>query len=144
MPFYAENFDIVLFTLSLHHHPDCLVALSEARRVVCSGGLVLVLEPTPESQIQRFCQAFEDEDHRLVTVEKALPQSNLKIISKERFNTCWEFTDLENAVNYAFTNYNHPPDMEKRKALEDFLSQQAQTVPIHMTDTLQLTCLSRP
>ena len=144
MPFYAENFDIVLFTLSLHHHPDFLVALSEARRVLCSGGLVLVLEPTPESRIQRFCKVFEDEGHRLIAVDKALPQSDLKIISKERFNTYWEFKDFEDAVNYAFTYFNHPPDMEKRKALEDFLSQQAETVPIQMTDTLQLTCLFRP
>jgi ubiquinone/menaquinone biosynthesis C-methylase UbiE len=143
LPFYAENFDLVLFTLSLHHHPDCLAALCEARRVLCSGGLVLVLEPTPESQIQSFCRVFEDEDHRLAAAEKALHQSNLEITSKKRFHTYWEFTDFEDAANYAFSHYSHPPDREKRNALKSFLGQQAHAIPIHMTDTLQLTVLRR-
>jgi hypothetical protein len=104
---------------------------------------VLVLEPTPESQIQSFCRVFEDEDHRLAAAEKALHQSNLEITSKKRFHTYWEFTDFEDAANYAFSHYSHPPDREKRNALKSFLGQQAHAIPIHMTDTLQLTVLRR-
>ena len=143
MPFPSESFDIILFTLSLHHHPHCLDALSEARRIVSSSGQVLVLEPTPESQIQRFCNIFVNEDHRLAAVEKALPRCDLEITSRECFTTYWEFSDFEDAANYAFTYYNHPPDKQKRQALENFLGTQAHDAPLTMTDTLRLTCLRR-
>jgi SAM-dependent methyltransferase len=143
IPFPSECFDIVLFTLSLHHHPNYLGALSEARRVVMPGGLILVLEPTPESEIQRFCKVFEDEDHRLIAVENIFSFSSLEILSRERFDTSWEFLDFKDAASYAFTYYGHSPDKEKCEDLKRFLGPKAHDAPIHMSDTLQLTCLRR-
>lgn len=141
LPFSSGSFDAVLFTLSLHHHPDCSAALSEARRVVTPGGMVLVLEPTVESEIQRFCTVFENENHRLREVEAALPGECLNTLSVETFSTAWEFTDFEDAANYAFTYYDHPPDEAKRQALRNFLGTKATDAPIRMTDTLRLNCL---
>jgi len=141
LPFSSDNFDVVLFTLSLHHHPDSLAALAEAQRVMAHDGLIIIIEPTTESEIQKFCKVFEDEDHRLIAVEKALLQCPLQRTSKEVFATHWEFANFADAANYAFTYYNHPPDVEKRKYLQDFLGPKAHDTPIRMTDTLQLTCL---
>lgn len=141
LPFADGSFDVVLFTLSLHHHPDCLAALDEARRVIANDGAVLVLEPTPESEIQRFCKPFEDEDHKLIAVEESLKRCSLEIASKEAFDTCWEFSDFEDAADYPFAHYNHPPDEEKREALRRFLGPKGLNTPIEMTDTLRLTCL---
>ncbi len=144
LPFQAESFDCVLFTFSLHHHPDYLAALSEAGRVIPSGGQVLVLEPTPESEIQNFCKVFEDEDHCLIAVERTLPHCDLETIARDRFSTHWEFADFEDAASHFFNYYNYPPDKDKREALKDFLGPQAHAAPIQMTDTLMLTCLRRP
>lgn len=143
LPFTSGSFDMVLFTLSLHHHPDTLAALAEARRILTDDGKVLVLEPTPESEIQQFCKAFEDEDHRLMAVEDALPRCPLDTTAKETFSTHWEFTDFADAADYAFTYYRHPPDADKREALRDFLGPKAHDAPIRMTDTLRLTSLGR-
>ncbi|WP_243545148.1 class I SAM-dependent methyltransferase [Pseudodesulfovibrio tunisiensis] len=144
LPLASGCFDIVLFTLSLHHHPDCLAALVEARRTMTRDGLILVLEPAMESEIQRFCGIFENEDHRLMAVEDALARCPLETISREVFTTHWMFTNFADAANYAFTYYNHPPDEDKRKSLRDFLGPKAHDAPIMMTDTLRLTCLRLP
>lgn len=144
LPFAVNSFDVVLFTLSLHHHPDCLAALDEAQRVITHDGLIIVLEPTPESEIQRLCNMFEDEDYRLNTVEKALPQCGLEIVSKKTFITHWEFSEFEDVVDYASTYYNHAPDTEKRLALKNFLGSKGHDTPIRMTDPLRLTCLQAP
>jgi hypothetical protein len=106
--------------------------------------LILILEPTIESEIQRFCKPFEDEDHKLIAVEETLARNPFDTISREVFNTHWEFTDFADAADYAFTYYGHPPDEDKRKALRDFLGRKAQNTPIRMTDTLRLTSLRLP
>lgn len=142
LPFPDSTFDIVLFTLSLHHHPDCLGALAEARRVVDRHGRVLVIEPTPQSEIQRLCTVFEDEDHRLDAVERTLPGHHLTIKAREQFVTHWEFTDFKDVTDYGFTYYDHPPDAEKEAALRTFLGPKANEAPIRLTDTLRLTVLS--
>lgn len=144
LPFQSDSFDVILFSLSLHHHPDSLAALTEAGRVMAHTGLILILEPTIDSEIQRFCKPFEDEDHKLIAVEETLARNPFDTISREVFTTHWEFTDFADAANYAFTYYDHPPDEDKRKALQDFLGPKAQNGPIRMTDTLRLTSLRLP
>lgn len=144
LPFASDSFDVVLFTLSLHHHWDSLAALAEARRVLTGDGLILVIEPTPESEIQKFCKPFEDEDHKLIAVENALTRCPLETVSKETFQTHWEFTDFADATNHTFTYYNHPPDEDKRNALLNLLGPKAHEAPIRMLDTLRLTTLRPP
>ena len=141
LPFADNSFNVVLYTLSLHHHPDIAAALNEARRVASGNGFVLVLEPTVESEIQRLCKVFEDEDHRLAVVEQALPSCGMKISARRTFSTQWEFDGFDDVAEYAFTYYAHPPDMEKRRALRDFLGERSENVPLRMSDTLRLTCL---
>lgn len=144
IPFAPSCFDVVLYTLSLHHHPNCLDALAQARRVIKRDGLILVIEPTVESEIQRLCKVFEDEDHRLMAVENSLPRTPLEIISRETFSTHWEFADFDDAAHYAFTYYDHPPDVKKRTALKAFLGPKVNEAPLIMTDTLRLTSLRPP
>lgn len=143
LPFDSNTFDVALFSLSLHHHPDYQKALDEAARVVGEDGLLLVLEPTVQSQIQRLCKVFEDEDHRLTGVREALPECGLEVVSERLFDTYWEFNDFDDVKNYAFTYYNHPPDNSKEHELECFLGSKARLTPLILSDTLCLTTLRR-
>lgn len=140
LPFADNTFDIALFTLSLHHHPDPALALKEAARVLRTNGRILVLEPKPESEIQRLCNIFENEDHRLHRAAKALSDTPLTLLDTEDFLTEWLFDDLNAVARYAFNYYNHPQDPAKRQAMRDFLGQRAEAVPVCMTDTLRLSC----
>jgi SAM-dependent methyltransferase len=45
LPFPDESFDAALFVAALHHVPDALPALREARRVLRPGGLLFAYEP---------------------------------------------------------------------------------------------------
>jgi SAM-dependent methyltransferase len=45
LPFEDESFDGALFVAALHHVPDALPALREARRVLRPGGRLFVVEP---------------------------------------------------------------------------------------------------
>tara|TARA_B100000683_G_scaffold163286_1_gene157238 strand:- start:90 stop:752 length:663 start_codon:yes stop_codon:yes gene_type:complete len=141
LPFNDNVFDIALFSLSLHHHPDYQRALDEAARVVQKDGLVLVLEPTVLSQIQRLCKVFEDEDSRLCGVRDVLPQCGLEIVSESLFDTCWEFDDFDDVKRYAFSYYNHPPDTSKEQELALFLGSRKHQAPLLLSDTLCLTTL---
>lgn len=141
LPFANNRFDIVLFSLSLHHHPHYQRALHEAERVTREQGLILVLEPTIQSQIQQLCKVFEDEDHRLTAVRDMLPHSGLDIISERTFDTHWEFDNFADVKEYAFSYYNHAPDRSKEEAIERFLGTKAQESPIMLSDTLCLTTL---
>lgn len=142
LPLADNSFDVVLFSLSLHHHPDVPQALAEAERVLAVNGRILVLEPTPESEIQRLCKVFEDEDHQLGAVESVLAQTELTVFSRDTFQTRWVFADFDEVALYGFGYYNHAPDERKRLALQSFLGAKANDRPLHMTDTLRLTCLT--
>lgn len=142
LPFGRHVFGVVLFTLSLHHHPGPLAALGQARVLLAPLGRILVLEPAPQSQIQQLCRVFEDEDDRLEAVERVVHTSGLPVLSRDVFQTEWIFEDFEEVADYAFSYYNHPADPDKRRAMRGFLGPQAGQQPLIMTDTLRLTCLS--
>jgi SAM-dependent methyltransferase len=46
LPFEPASFDAAMFIAALHHVPDPLPALSEAARVVRTGGHLFAFEPT--------------------------------------------------------------------------------------------------
>ncbi len=85
--FAPGSFDIALFTLSLHLHPDPAAALAEAASVLAPGGRIMVLEPVPHSRIQQLCNIFHNEDDRLNAAEHALQQSSQCVLSREEFPT---------------------------------------------------------
>lgn len=138
---FVNCFDIVIFTLSLHHHPIPDDALDEARKSLVPDGLILVLEPTIESDIQKLCNFFENEDQHLENVERILKRSELKTTSCETFKTLWIFDDFEDLADYAFNYYDQPRETGKITELKNFLDEKADNAPIELTDTLRLTCL---
>jgi ubiquinone/menaquinone biosynthesis C-methylase UbiE len=139
LPFPPRTFDIVLFTLSLHHHPDPAAALVEAGKVLMPGGRILVLEPTPESEVQRLCNVFENEDRELATVERVLSRIRPEPLSKQTFQTRRTFKNFDDVADFGFNYYRQPPDPKKRQALRTFLGPKADSRPVEMTDTLRLT-----
>lgn len=141
-PFADEAFDIVLFTLSLHHHPDADRALGEASRMLRPGGRILVLEPCAESEVQRLCNIFENENHRLDRALKTLAGWRDRCIATEHFQTEWWFKDFEDVADYAFGYYGADDNEVQRSAMRDFLDTKHADAPLGMTDTLRLNVLA--
>lgn len=141
LPFAQGSFDIVLFTLSLHHHPKPETALNEATRMLAPGGRILVLEPATHSEVQRLCSLFNDEDPLLENVEAKLAAGRKMIVSRELFDTEWIFKDFTDVTGYTFTFYNRPFDPDMARTMREFLGPGADQAPLVLTDTLRLTCL---
>ena len=71
-----EKFDIILFSLSLHHQ-DSGKALQETARVLAHDGCVYTLEPSLDSQITIICNLFRDESSELMQAMEAHPYQQL-------------------------------------------------------------------
>ena len=117
------TFDVVMFTLSLHHIDlnTMPAAIGEAIRVLCPGGLVIFLEPMPVGTF------FEDEigfgccdgDER-----RELAYANFTMLNSVRLTEVEEYLD-EVSVEYdSFEDFTaHVPTKEGTHVqLEQFLT----------------------
>jgi ubiquinone/menaquinone biosynthesis C-methylase UbiE len=142
LPFSSGVFDIVLFTLSLHHNPDPRTALAEAQRVLAARGDVLVLEPSPRGEIQRLCNVFNNEDRELMEAGRAVRSSGLNLAAQSSFSTRWIFKNADEVMDYAYGYYGADRDESRTRAMLDFLGGKAGDSPLEMSDTLVLSRLT--
>ncbi len=63
-PVDNQSFDAVLFCYVLHHAQDCRAILSEVRRVLYPGGLVVVYEDIPRRKWDRIVCAIHNRKWR--------------------------------------------------------------------------------
>ena len=121
LDFQDESFDIVVFTLSLHHVPDLemITAINEAIRVVKRDGHIVFLEPATDGTFFDAEIMFDacDGDERK---EKELAHSAImshphQHIREPDDRTTFEFDSVED-----FTQTFHPKTNIEQ--LSDFLS----------------------
>lgn len=101
LAFPDASFDAVLFVLSLHHQ-DSRIALQEAHRVLVEGGVLIVLEPSPEGELQSFFHLFHDESEALAKAAAALEQGPFRLVEHRMIEAMAEFDDLEDLCAYPF------------------------------------------
>lgn len=101
LTFGDASFDVVLFILSLHHQ-DSRTALREAHRVLVEGGRLIVLEPSPEGELQRFFHLFHDEREALAEAASALQHGPFRPVEHQRIEALAKFDDLEDLCQYPF------------------------------------------
>lgn len=109
LDFVNEIFDVVLFSLSLHHQ-NGEKALQQAESVLAPQGKVIVLEPAVESQISQLCNLFEDESASLKQAIVNIQKSKFTIVSRIKISTEWEFRDKNELYDWLFDYYNQHPD----------------------------------
>ncbi len=105
MEFEDNSFDLVLFTMSLHHHTDCERALHEAYRTVTKDGRVVIIEPVADSEIQLLYRLFVDETPAIERASDAIETSDFEVERYEVFEKDWVFEDKEDLYGYHFENY---------------------------------------
>jgi len=99
LEFPSESFDVILFTLSLHHQ-DSSVALREAKRVLRDHGRVVILEPVNDGEIELVCNFFHNEAQVLQDALCAIDVSDFRGLSAPRY-----FTPIGNLkTNMNFTS----------------------------------------
>jgi ubiquinone/menaquinone biosynthesis C-methylase UbiE len=141
LPQEDDSFDLVIFTLSLHHHDEPKVALAQAIRVLKPGGRILVIEPVPGGELEKLCCAFNDETDEVTLAQAAIRLIGLEVERDEIFEAVWEFEDLNEMLTYFFEYHRmeyHPPTAER---VQEMLGDKAGHIPLVLDDVIRIQLL---
>lgn len=142
LEFENASFDVVLFTLSLHHQESQL-ALQEAHRVLREEGQLIILEPAVDGEVQQFFNIFDDETEVLKRTREATEQSEFELEHRETFCSEWIFEDREEVYNYDFGHQNSTLDESCLKKINELLGDKIIHQPIHLKDKLIIFSLRK-
>lgn len=133
LAFPDASFDAALFVLSLHHQ-DSRIALQEAHRVLVDGGRLIVLEPSPEGELQSFFHLFHDESEALAKAADTLEQGPFRIVEHRMVEALAEFDNLEDLCRYPFDR-SVVNDRDRARILDRLQSLRG---PVHEGETISL------
>ena len=142
LEFPSESFDVILFTLSLHHQ-DSILALREATRVLRDHGQVVILEPADDGEIEQICNFFHDEAQMLHDALCAIEVSDFEIERSEVFYTYWEFENDHELYEWLFTYYQKPFDNNLVVLIGKFLGEKVKSPPIILQDKIIIVSLRK-
>ena len=142
LEFPTESFDIILFTLSLHHQ-DSIVALREAKRVLRDHGRVVILEPVNDGEIEQVCNLFKDEAQVLQDTLRAIEASDFEVESSEVFYTYWEFENEHELYEWLFTYYQKSFDNSLVVLIGKLLGNKVKSPPIILQDKIMIVSLRK-
>ena len=135
-------FDIVIFTLSLHHQ-NSQKALAEATRVLKNSGKIIVIEPMVEGEIEQVFAFLHNENNEKRAAQKSIRDSGLLIVYAEAFSAEWIFRDKDDLLASLFKHYDMPFDPDIALKISNFIGNKIQSNPILLLDTMTIQCLSK-
>lgn len=94
-------FDLVLFTLSLHHQ-NSSAALKEAYRVLKNTGKLVIVEPSVKGEFQQFFHLFDDETLKIQNAYRSMMDSAFTLEDKDTFDAVVRFEDKTDLCHYDF------------------------------------------
>ena len=142
LEFPSDSFDVILFTLSLHHQ-DSRVALREAKRVLRDHGRVVILEPVNEGEIEQGCNFFQDETQVLQDTLRAIHASDFEVERSEVFYTYWEFENEHELYEWLFTYYQKPFDNSLAVLIGELLNNKVRPPQIILQDKIMIVSLRK-
>lgn len=140
--FLNDAFDVVLFTLSLHHQ-NARKALKETAAVLKDDGQVLIIEPAVDSEVSIICNVFNDETAVLNNAVKDINASIFNVVCSEKFHAEWEFENNEELYSWLFDFYQTPFDHLKVAQVNQRLGNNKQSKPVILRDKLVITILRK-
>ena len=134
LPLVDNSVDTVIFSLSLHHHPDPAKALCQADRVLRQGGRILVLEPEAEGPTNRLFRLIHNEDDAYGRAIASIKTSRLTTMEQGCYETTWRFEEFDEMVSYMFSFFGTEPDRKIVDSMAQMLGDQRGSKPLDMTD----------
>lgn len=135
-------FDIVIFTLSLHHQ-NSQKAISEATRVLKIGGKILVIEPMAEGEIEQVFAFLHNENRAKREAQRSITDSGLLIVDSETFTAEWTFRNKGDLLESLFQYYEMPYDPDIALKIFNFMGNKIRSNPIVLIDTMIIQSLSK-
>ena len=133
--FPESSFDIVIFTLSLHHQ-NSYRALDEASRVVKTNGQVIIVEPVIDGELEKVCAFLNNEDTQKLHAQYAINMSSFSVVSSEILNSKWVFESENDLFQSLFEYYNMPFDSDIAMNIKRYLGNRIKSEPITLTDKM--------
>jgi SAM-dependent methyltransferase len=143
IPLADGTVDTVVFSLSLHHHPDPNKALLEAWRVLKEQGRILVLEPGSESPINRCFRIIHNEDEVYENAAAAVDICRAELAGSGSFISTWRFDDFEEMVEHLHSYFELETEEAQVRAMENILGSRARNCPLEVEDTTRWWLLTK-
>lgn len=140
--FSDETFDVVIFTLSLHHQNSEL-AISAASRVLKHNGEMIIIEPLIESEIERMFSLILNENQAKLNAQNSIKKSNLRVVCSEVFTAKWFFDDKNDLFKSVFNYYNMPFDSKIGKEIIELIGEKADSNQIELQDLMEIQLLNK-
>ena len=144
IPLADNSVDTVVFSLSLHHHPDPGNALAQARRVLKERGRILVLEPAAGTDLNTLFRIIHDEDDAYDRAIAAISQCGLKVAEQGSYSFAWQFEDFKEMVSHLHSYFELVPEEPQVKAMKNILGGRAKECPLDIEDTTHWWLLASP
>ena len=139
MEFEDESFDLVVFTMSLHHHMNSVLALREARRTLRKDGRLVLLEPVVDGEIQRLYHLFIDETPAIEKVLDTIDTSHFDMEHYEIFDKYWMFENKEELYDYHFEHYGSADyDAGIIDRMNELLGEKIKDKPVIVQDGIKI------
>lgn len=138
--FEDNSFDIVIFTLSLHHQ-NSESALIEASRILKNGGQILVIEPVAEGEIEQIFSFLVNEDKEKAIAQKSIKNSGLSLLKEEYFSADWVFDNEADLINSVFGYYDMPIKSNTVEKIKDFMGMKIKSCPLVCEDKMVIQSL---
>ena len=135
-------FDVVIFTLSLHHQ-NSDAALKEAARVLKDDGVILVIEPMNEGEVERVYALVHNENRATLKAQRAVLSSGLRVVHSESFHAKWCFEDKDELCGTVFDYYDKPFNSATAKQMIELLGAQSEEQPLVLSDTMVFQILRK-
>lgn len=144
LEFEDSLFDLVLFTLSLHHQ-NSPIALKEACRVLKDNGKLVILEPSIKGEFQQFFHLFDDETGKIQKAYRSMMDSAFALERKGRFEAIVRFEDKADLCSYAFDREQISTGDENRimNQLEQLQPGASNCSPIILKDVLDIYLMAK-
>jgi len=139
--YLSNHFDLMLFALSLHHQ-NASLSLSEAYRVLKPNGMVIILEPTENGEVQRLFHIYNDETDALRAAQAAIESSHFKRLKRSIFRSTWSFVNRQELIEFDF-GQGSKPSIDKQKRIEELIGSKIGQFPILLADELVLSLLKK-
>jgi ubiquinone/menaquinone biosynthesis C-methylase UbiE len=141
LKYLANHFDLMLFALSLHHQ-NAPLSLSEAYRVLKPNGMVIILEPTENGEIQKLFHLYNDETETLRSAQAAIELSQFKRLKRSIFKSTWSFINRQELFEFDF-GQGSKPNNDKRERIKELVGNKISQFPILLEDELVLSLLKK-
>lgn len=140
--FSNNSFDLVIFTLSLHHQ-NSQIAIKEACRVLKDNGKILVIEPVVEGELEQLFALLYNENKEKIKAQNSIRTSGLFLENSETFEAKWVFENEKDLIKSTFEYYKMPFDSKIASQMSSHLGEKIKDHPIVLLDLMIIQSLKK-